>query len=349
MQATTDDPREVPLPRAIEDITSEWLTEALAVGHPGTRVRSVVCDQIIHGSGTKIALDVSYDANPSGLPAALIVKAALEEHGIPVSIRPEAIFYYVVRPNISVSTPLCVYSEHRVEPGLVVLENLLARSCRMTDPIAGFRVETVRHALDQLASLHAQWWGTGEVPGVPEFAGSNAMGAVLMAPGYWETCLAGPTAEHVPEPFRDREQMAQWVPALWSRDKDLPRCFLHGDAHLGNTYVDADGAPGFLDWQGIRAGHWGREVCYFLAGALSIEDRRSHEESLLRGYLQALAAAGADPVPSWDEAWLTYRQHMLHGLLWFLCPTQMQPIEIINANVSRFGAGASDHEVDRLF
>jgi hypothetical protein len=86
-----------------------------------------------------------------------------------------------------------------------------------------------------------------------------------------------------------------------------------------------------------------------VAGALSIEDRRTHEESLLRGYLAALAAGGADPVPGWDEAWLSYRRHMLHGLLWFLCPTQMQPLEIINANVERFGAAASDHQVDRLF
>ena len=59
--------------------------------------------------------------------------------------------------------------------------------------------------------------------------------------------------------------------------------------------------------------------------------------------------SGADPVPGWDEAWLSYRRHMLHGLLWFLCPTQMQPLEIINANVERFGAAASDHQVDRLF
>ncbi|MGE4607717.1 MAG: phosphotransferase [Myxococcota bacterium] len=337
------------LPESVDEITAGWLTSALIVRHPGTLVAEATQTWVIRGSGTKIALELVYESDPAGLPTSLIVKAALEEHGIPVSIRPEAFFYDIVCPQISVSTPRCVYSAHDEEPGVVVLENLLARGCQMTDSIAGWGVDAVRDALAQLASLHVRWWGQGHVPGVPDFAGSNALGAVLMEPGYWESCVAGPTAEYVPEPFRDREQMARWVPVLWALDNSEPRCLLHGDAHLGNTYIDADGRPGFLDWQSICAGHWGREVCYFVAGALSIEDRRTHEESLLRGYLDALAAGGADPVPGWDEAWLSYRRHMLHGLLWFLCPTQMQPLEIINANVERFGAAASDHQVDRLF
>jgi hypothetical protein len=337
------------LPKSVAEVNAEWLTRALAVRHPGTLAAELTHGEVIHGSGTKIALDVVYESNPSGLPTSLIVKAALEDHGIPVSIQPEALFYDIVQPEISVVTPLCVYTAHREEPGAIVLENLLARGCEMTSPVSGWSVDTVRDALGQLASLHARWWGSGRVPRVPEFAGSNALGAVLMQPGYWEACLAGPTAEHVPAPFRDRERMSRWVPVLWSLDTEVPKCFLHGDAHLGNTYTDAHGRPGFLDWQGIRAGHWGREICYFLAGALSIEDRRNHEQPLLRDYLAALAAHRADPLPDWDEAWLTYRRHMLHGLLWFLCPTQMQPLEIINANVARFGAAAIDHGVDRLF
>ncbi len=159
---------------------------------------------VIHGFGTKIALDLVYESNPAGLPASLIVKAALEDHGIPVSIRPEALFYDIVRPQISVSAPHCVYTAHREEPGAIVLENLLARGCQMTDAIAGWSVDTVRDGLTQLASLHASWWGKGQVRGVPEFAGSNGLGAVLMEAGYWESCVAGPTAEHVPEPFGGR-------------------------------------------------------------------------------------------------------------------------------------------------
>ena len=64
--------------------------------------------------------------------------------------------------------------------------------------------------------------------------------------------------------------------------------------------------------------------------------------------LGGLAAAGAD-APDWDAAWLTYRRHFLHGLLWFLCPTQMQPVEIINASVERFALACTDHDVATLF
>jgi len=124
---------------------------------------------------------------------------------------------------------------------------------------------------------------------------------------------------------------------------------VHGDAHLGNTYLDADGRPGFLDWGGVTAGHWAREVCYFLAGALSTDDRRAHERDLLAGYLDALTELGVTAAPVADEAWLDYRRHLVHGLLWFLCPTQMQPEAIINANVARFGAAVTDHEAASLF
>ncbi len=203
--------------------------------------------------------------------------------------------------------------------------------------------------LTQLASLHAAWWGEGLVPGIPDFEGSNALGAVLMEAGYWETCVDGPTGVHLPPRFRDRETTRPWVEELWRRDALRPRAFCHGDAHLGNTYVTAAGGAGFLDWGGVKAGHWAREVCYFLVGALGIDDRRDHDQEMLRGYLDALAGCGADPVPTWDEAWLTYRQHCVHGLLWFLCPTQMQPVEIINASVERFAVAATDHEVDALF
>ena len=113
--------------------------------------------------------------------------------------------------------------------------------------------------------------------------------------------------------------------------------------------MTADGRAGFLDWGGVKAGHWAREVCYFMAGALGVEDRRTHEADLLRGYLDALSGHVAGPAPAWDEAWLSYRRHFLHGLLWFLCPTQMQPVDIINANVERFAAAATDHEIDTLF
>lgn len=345
----TDQQRGPAIPQSIGEVTEGWLADALARRHPGTVVGEVAITAEIHGSLTKVGLDVDYRQNPAGLASALFLKAAFEDHGIPVSMRPEAIFYEVARPRIAVNAPGCVLAAHDDEQGIVVMEDLVAGGATITDPIEPWSPSMVADALGQLASLHAGWWGEGLVPGIPEMEGSNALGAVLMEAGYWEACVDGPTGVHLPERFRDRTTTGPWVRELWGLDTEWPRCFSHGDAHLGNTYVAADGRPGFLDWGGVKAGHWAREVCYFLAGALGVEDRRTHEEELLHEYLDALAGHGAEPLPAWDDAWLDYRRHLVHGLLWFLCPTQMQPVDIINANVERFAAAAVDHDVDRLF
>lgn len=339
----------VPLPQTLDDVTATWLQASLAATFPGTEVAGLAHGEVIHGSLTKARLEVDYDANPHRLPTSLYLKAAFEDHGIPVSVRSEAVFYEIGRPLVDVVAPRCLHAAHDDADGVVVMENLLAREARITDPTEPWSPELVADGLAQLAHLHGRWWGEGLVPGIPDFEGSNALGAVLMAEGYWEECVAGPTGVHVPGPFRDRETTGPWVRELWGLDTQRPRAFCHGDAHLGNTFVDPDGRAGFLDWGGVKAGHWAREVCYFMVGALGVEDRQNHEADLLRGYLEVLAGAGADPVPGWDEAWLDHRRHCLHGLLWFLCPTRMQPVEIINANVARFGAAVTDHEVDSLF
>ena len=337
------------LPLSLDGLDAAWLQRALAIAHPGTQVDAVRHARVLGGSLTKVELEVDYGSNPHHVPSSLYVKAAFEDHGIPVSMRSEALFYAVVRPLIDVNAPQCFYAEADGQDGIVVMANLVAQGCTITDPVQPWSPSKVADGLAQLAGLHAGWWGEGRVPDIPVLDGANALGAVLMAEGYWEMCVDGPTGQRVPARFRDREQMRPRIQALWALDHEWPRCFLHGDAHLGNTYVDGDGRPGFLDWGGVTSGHWAREVCYFLAGALSVDDRRHHEETLLAGYLDALAELGVADAPGWDAAWLSYRRHMIHGLLWFLCPTQMQPVEVIDANVARFAAAAEDHAVDTLF
>src|SRR5919204_96471 len=85
-----------------------------------------------------------------------------------------------------------------------------------------------------------------------------------------------------------------------------PQTVLHGDPHPGNTYALPGDRTGFYDWQLIRTGNWSHDVGYFLAGSLSVADRREHERELLGGYLGALREAGADPPPL-DHAWQRYR------------------------------------------
>jgi hypothetical protein len=90
-------------------------------------------------------------------------------------------------------------------------------------------------------------------------------------------------------------------------------------------------------------GPWAYDVAYFIGGALSVQDRRGHEQSLLSGYLAALQAADG-PVVSMDDAWPDYVRHTLHGFLWAATPAVMQPLERVVAMAERYAAAIEDHD-----
>jgi aminoglycoside phosphotransferase (APT) family kinase protein len=134
--------------------------------------------------------------------------------------------------------------------------------------------------------------------------------------------------------LQDRRAVVAAFDHMWERHRAEAACLSHGDAHIGNAYLDADRQPTFFDWQGVCIGPPLDDVSYFITGALSIADRREHERALLRHYLAALSTAGA-PVPGFDDAWHAYRCYALHGFLWVVTPPLMQPWRNVSAMADR--------------
>ncbi len=64
-----------------------------------------------------------------------------------------------------------------------------------------------------------------------------------------------------------------------------PMTYLHGDLHVANTYLTAEGTVGVCDWQCGLQGSWVHDYAYIVATAPDIEDRRAWERELLRLYL----------------------------------------------------------------
>ena len=95
-----------------------------------------------------------------------------------------------------------------------------------------------------------------------------------------------PRSLGLPRVCRDRETMHAALQALRRFAPGGPTCVIHGDAHLGNMYLDAQGRPGFLDWQTARRGHWAQDVTYFYVSALDPLDRRAWERDLIAGSLK---------------------------------------------------------------
>jgi aminoglycoside phosphotransferase (APT) family kinase protein len=154
----------------------------------------------------------------------------------------------------------------------------------------------------------------------------------------------------VPESLYDQRHrlFGTFMQSLVLHDKS-PNTLLHQDFHLGNGLRDAKDRMGLYDWQCVARGHWALDYSYALASALDTADRRNWQEDLLTQYLQLLEQSGVASVPTFDEAWLAYRQQASHGLAFALFTLggnrfepELQPRDYTVAAISRI----AQHVVD---
>lgn len=347
------------LPLVPQDVTAQWLGDALAQRFPGTRVEQLDISEILWGTGTKMMASVTYNeaGRAHGLPEALCIKAGLAEHRelVKFCYQTEARFFAELAPRLTLGLPHILYAAANADQGMVVMEDLRptgARLCRVQQPLTRDQAAAF---LDDMASLHARWWNSpaladdGELgwlmrhDPLPDEAWGD-FGRGQLQPETWAHYMGLPRSLGIPAVCRDRETIHAALQDLRRVGEQGPRCVIHGDAHLGNMYLTRDGRPGFLDWQTTRRGHWAHDVAYFYISALDPLDRRAWEKDLIAGYLAALARHGVAAPPSEAEAWRAIRAHIVYGLFyWMVNPVEWQAEENNAATAPRFGWAAVDH------
>lgn len=350
------DPQDlVPLPASPEEIDADWVQAALRVHHPGIGVTSVTVGEVIWGTASKVRILVNYDeaGHAAGLPASYVVKAGFGRHELAAAMisfyESEVRFYRELAPGLDgvldPALPRCHFAGMRREQGraVILLEDLYARNAVFASPGEPMGVGLVEQGLAQLARVHAATWGRPVLGSLGVYPGDMHGVLLQVIDGeYWERCLAKPRAEGLPASLRRPGAMRAAIEALWALDAAEATCLIHGDAHCGNSFLDRDGRPGFVDWQMAGRGHWAHDVAYWMIMALTPEDRRAHERRLLTGYLAALAAAGVGGVPGEDAAWAAYRRHAVHGLFWAANPDGLYPEEVNTRIVRRFAQATAD-------
>ena len=217
----------------------------------------------------------------------------------------------------------------------------------------------LRGLLQVLAALHGRFWES------PRFAADLAWVPTVRAGGMhtvFHTLGFGLIDDHVRHNVFEQQVLAplqRTVSQLWqglctAEEHVLaatPVTLCHGDAHVQNCFLSADGQPsraGFLDWQLMLRASWARDVSYLVATALSTEQRRRHEDELLAFYLDQLAqhtgAQHAASLPSLTRARELYSMAMAWGLVigWLICPPNNYGQHIWTANVARLVAACVD-------
>jgi hypothetical protein len=286
---------------------------------------------------------------PPGLPRDLCIKGYFADcsDGAAQSRsagEPEALFYRESSDHLGVRTLRCLYAD--VDPvtrhGVVITEDVIAGGAVFLDALSPYRPDQVALSLGQLAVLHGRTWNSARLD-TPWLA--PRLEATMRARGLKEIRgnFGGPIGARVPDEVRDPERLIETVallpPKLAGAD---PRCLLHGDAHVGNLYLDALSEPCFVDWQLVQRGPWYLDVGYHLGCALSVEDRRLHERELLTTYLHRLEAEGGQR-PPWDEAWRRIGVGMLYGFFLWAITLRVDP-SVTTVMLERLGAAVADHQ-----
>jgi hypothetical protein len=344
-----------PLPLTFDEVTPEWLTVALRSRFPGIEVATARPSGERFGTSSSARFDLTFaDRGDSPeLPDAVYVKGGFtpatrrRTWGV---LQQEARFYTELSPDTKLHIPVCFFAgiDEENQQGIVILEDMSDRGVKfgsyLEPPPPSDRIAA---ALEQLAAHHAAWW---QDPRLPAYASWGQVQRdylrYLVRPKHWDHLLTRDYADGLVAAIPTRELADRALLALWEVLDAQPSTFLHGDPHGWNLFYEADGTPGFADWQCCFVGHYSHDVSWVIASALGIEQRRADERDLLRVYRDALEANGG-PAPSFEQLWLLYRQNMAHAFVSGACePIESDPTEkILNELAERSVAAAADLEV----
>jgi aminoglycoside phosphotransferase (APT) family kinase protein len=343
------------IPLEVSEITAPWLEGVLRAHAPGASLRAIEVAEAHSGTTGRARVLLTHD--DARLPRSVFVKLApfdkdqrafVKQQGMGVA---EARFYAEIARDVPVRHPRPWYAEHDDEGRYVmVLEDLDAAGARypgQRDPdLAGF----AERMIDAFAALHAAFWAS------PRFAPDGDLAWVVRRTrGYGSAAQfvrfaveqlgaqLPEASQHLAEVYIPR---AEAVPALLTSGTPT---LVHGDAHLGNLFVDGT-TPGFLDWAVVSCAPGLRDVAYFLGGSVPTDVRRANERRFLERYCERLRAAGV--ALDLDTAWDQYRVHLLSAWIAAVVTAAMgskwQPIEIGMGATARANASIEDHGVAEL-
>jgi hypothetical protein len=339
----------VGVPASLDEVLSpEWLTAALGTRYPGIEVTSVERGELISRVATNQAFTIKCaDGVPEGLSPHLFAKGYFTEIGEQFRFAgiPESLFYRDIAESTGMHTLRCVYADLDTESffSVVITEDVAVDGAVFLDSRSDYTADQAAQSLEDLARLHASTWMQ------PRYAKAEWLASRLeqytQRRGMPDIAVNfdGPIGAGVPSEVRDTQRLYGTYAALGRQVADeAPWCVVHGDAHIGNVFLDPTGRPSFVDWQLVQRGPWYLDVGYHLSASLSVDDRRADERDLVAHYLEVLAAGGVD-VPDETAVWRGVRRGMVHGFYLWAITLKVDP-EITTRLLERLGTAVADHD-----
>ena len=316
-----------------EALTPAWLTQALAGVLDGAAVIDVSGTPV--GTGQmcdSVRLRLTYDrAGPGSAPPTLIAKlpaADEQSRATALSLRSyetEVRFYQQLAPQLGIRTPRAYYADIDVATASFVLLLEDMAPARQGDQLTGCTLAEATAALDQLVGLHAPRWGDPTLAQLDWLYRDPEASRTFML-GLLPTLWVGFTERYADRLGPEVLELGGAVIAGLEGylDDPAPRTVTHGDYRLDNLlFGGPPEAPtvAVVDWQTCALGNALSDVAYFVGAGLLVDDRRPHEEALVRRYHERLGGAGVD-LP-WQDCWRSYRRGTVAGLIMALAASML--------------------------
>jgi hypothetical protein len=309
-----------------EEASAAWLTDVLrdAGVIDVQRVIEAAAEPVGTGQmADSVRLRLTYDVPASRAPATVVGKftpademsraTALALRTSEVEVR----FYQEVAGTVGVRTPRCYFADVDTASAAFVLVLQDMAPARQGDQMAGCTVDEAALALDELARLHAPRWGD---PALEHLAwlerrdddGGEGNGELLriLFEGFVDRYGADLDDGVIGVGRRLFPRIHDYL-----RPRPGPRTVQHADYRLDNLLFGTDPRSPtvtVVDWQTVTLGPGPADVSYFLGAGLMPEQRRAHEEALVRDYHQRLISGGVEGY-SWDDCMTGYRRHAYAG------------------------------------
>lgn len=316
---------DIPIATDPEVITPEWL--AAALHGSGALDRDAGIESFTYlpiGTGqmsNSYRITPIYSSGAKG-PGTVVIKlpsASPESRAAGETIYGvEVNFYQTFAPRLEIRTPFCHFAgiaDNDTDFALV-LEDVAP--ARQGDQMAGCSLDQARLAITEVTKLHVPFFNNPVLKETPWLNRNqdNASSLRPMMKDFYQAFKERYADRIEPEIIAMGERYYGGMDD-YAEPVHEPFSLAHSDYRLDNMlFATAEGGPPItiVDWQTVSCGSPMSDVSYFIGAGLHVEERRKHEEELVRLYHETMLASGVTDFP-WEKCWEQYRENSFAGFM----------------------------------
>lgn len=356
------------IPERYEDVTAEWLTQALRAGGVlGKQTVIGFCVEPISAARSRLSslasISVSYDQPTSDLPDTLFAKfvsripANRERAADRRLFQTEIALYQNLGDMMPLNMPRMYYgaADETSDLAVVLLEEIEGISKAGLSVVDEWSLtkSEARLALRELSGMHARWWGDESLS---EHSWLLPVDCARRRNAYNTYEQAWKKLRDVMEPVLTTSEMrmcdtlSEFLPTVMSELKQMPMTLCHGDYHPSNLLWDEIGEPNTVwavDWQVSAIGPAIQDASYLLGMGTTRDNLKLVRQEYLPEYHAALVDAGVKDY-EYQQLLNDYRyglldalQHLI-GALAIVDFDRPDAVDVVHLIIGNVAAAADD-------